>query len=204
MLYTAPFNLSRLEVTGQPVKVQDNVHTWPGSGSGSFDVSATGSLVYIPDGSVVSEAHLLWLDRQGTSTPLLQERRRYVDAALDPEGTRLVAAIADDFGEADLWVHEIERGTWARITSGMNAAARPVWSPDGKWIFSTSFKSGEGELFRVPSRGGSPEQLTSVVDFWEFPGSLTPDGRTLAFHQNGMGQNHLMTLLLSRAAPRSA
>ena len=203
VLHAAPFDLSRLEVTGKPIKVQDNVHTWRGSGSGSYDVSATGSLVYIPDRSVVSEAQLLWLDRQGTRTPLLEERRRYVSAALNSEGTRLVAAVADDFGEADLWVHEIERGTWARITSGMHAAAQPAWSPDGKWIFFTSFKSGEAELFRIPSRGGSPEQLTSDVGFWEFPGSLTPDGRTLVFYQNRLGQSHLMTLMLEpRGTPQ--
>ena len=203
VLHAAPFDLSRLEATGKPIKVQDNVHTFAGAGSVSFDVSATGSLVYIPEGHLFPEGQMLWLDRQGKAAPLLEERRRYVGAAFDPEGKRLVAAIADDFGEADLWVHDIDRGTWGRLTNGVHAWSELAWSPDGEWIFFTSFKSGEGELFRMPSRGGSPEQLTSDVSVWEHAGSVSPDGTTLLFWQATPSQGDLMTLKLEpRGAPQ--
>jgi eukaryotic-like serine/threonine-protein kinase len=206
VLHAAPFDLSRLEVTGKPIKILDNVHTFAGSGSVSFDVSATGSLVYIPEGGLFPEGDILWLDRQGKVAPLLEERKRYLGAAFDPEGKRLVAAIADDFGEADLWIHEIERGareTWGRVTYGMHAWSELAWSPDGQWIFFTSFKSGEGELFRMPSRGGSPEQLTFDVTVWEHPGSVTPDGTTLLFWQAPISQSDLMTLKLEpRGTPQ--
>jgi Tol biopolymer transport system component len=135
--------------------------------------------------------------------PLLEERRRYLGAAFDPEGKRLVAAIADDFGEADLWLYEIERGTSGRITTGMHAWSELAWSPDGQWIFFTSFKSGEGELFRMPSRGGTPEQLTSDSTVWEHPGSVTPDGKTVLFWQAAVSQNDLVTLKLEpRGTPQ--
>jgi eukaryotic-like serine/threonine-protein kinase len=203
VLHAVPFDLSRLEATGQPVKVLDNVHTFSGSGSVSFDVSASGSLVYIPEGYLVPEGQLLWLDRQGKMTPLLEERRRYLGATFDPEGKRLAAAIADDFGEADLWMHNIDGGAWGRLTNGIHAWSELAWSPDGEWIFFTSFKSGEGELFRMPSRGGSPEQLTSDVAVWEHPGSVTPDGTTILFWQAAPSQADLMTLKLEpRGAPQ--
>jgi serine/threonine-protein kinase len=201
VLHAVPFDLPRLEVTGKPIKVQDNVHTFAGSGSVSFDVSATGSLVYIPEGHLFPEGEMLWLDRQGKMAPLAKERRRYVGGAFDPEGKRLVAAIADDFGEADLWLHEIDRGTWDRLTLGAHAWSELVWSPDGEWIFFTSFKSGEGELFRMQSRGGNPEQLTSDGSVWEYAGSVSPDGTTLLFWQAAISQGDLMTMKLD---PRSA
>ena len=167
VLHAVPFDLSRLEVTGEPVKVLDGVSTHSGSGSAAFDVSASGSLVYIPGVQRAPEGDLVWLDRQGRITPLVEHRQPYTGAAVDPEGKRLAVSIAGEYEEADIWVYEIERGSWTRLTNGMHAWRTPVWAPDGKWIFFTSFASGEGDLFRIPSRGGRPEQLTSDITAWD-------------------------------------
>ena len=61
-------------------------------------------------------------------------------------------------------------------------------------ISFTSFTSGEGELFRIPSRGGSPEQLTSDISAWEYTGSVSPDGTTLLFWKTLPSQSDLMTM----------
>jgi serine/threonine-protein kinase len=103
-------------------------------------------------------------------------------------------SIAGEYEEADIWVYEIERGSWTRLTNGMHTWPTPVWAPDGKWIFFTSFTSGEGELFRIPSRGGSPEQLTSDIKAWEYAGSVSPDGTTLLFWKSLPSQSDLMTM----------
>ena len=194
VLHAVPFNLSRLEVTGEPVKVLDGVSTHSGSGSAAFDVSASGSLVYIPGVHRAPEGDLVWLDRQGKITPLVEHRKPYTGAAVDPDGKRLAVSIAGEYEEADIWVYEIERGSWTRLTNGMHTWTGLVWSPDGKWIFFTSFTSGEGELFRIPSRGGSPEQLTSDISAWEYAGSVSPDGTTLLFWKSLPSQSDLMTM----------
>ena len=196
-LYAAPFDLSRLEVTGEPVKVLDDIQSLSLSGSVAFDVSASGSLVYIPEADRYPQADLLWLDRQGkTAAPVLRDRRRYIGAALDPNGKRLAVAIADDLGEADLTVYEIEGERSTRLTTGMHTWTQLAWSPNGKWIFFTSFKSGNAEVFRVPSDGGVAEPLTSDPMYWKYPTSVTPDGKTLLFWETAQGQSDLMLLKL--------
>ena len=195
MLYAVPFDLSRLELIGEPAKVLDDINSFAGSGSAAFDVSSSGSLVYIPGANRIAEGELVWLDRQGAITPVVQERRRYMaGAALDREGKRIGMSIADDLGEADLWVYDIDGRAWTRLTTGMLLAGALAWSPDGQWIFFTSFKSGEGKLFRMPSREGSPEQLTFGVDSWEYAGSVSPDGKALLYWKALASQADLMTL----------
>jgi hypothetical protein len=38
--------------------------------------------------------------------------------------------------------------------------ARSAWSPDGKWIYFSSERSGRGEIRRMPSGGGPALQMT--------------------------------------------
>jgi Tol biopolymer transport system component len=196
MLYAAPFDLSELKVTGEPVKVLDHVNTFAGSGSTAFGVAASGALAYIQDSYVVPRAQLVSLDQKGTVVPLSEEWRSYVGAEVDPRSKRIAASIADALGESDLWVYEIERKAWTRLTTGMQVWSELAWSPDGTWIYFTSFKSGEAEIFRIPSGGGRDDQLTSDGLAWEHPGSVSPDGKTLLFWQALPSQADLMTLSL--------
>ncbi len=203
-LYAATFDLTRLEVTGKPVKVLDNINPFAGSGAAAFDVSATGSLVYItgPSAERIPEGELVWLDRRGNIVPLPEQPKRYLGAALDAESKRLVVSIGENDGEGDLSLYEIDRGAWTRLTTGMQTAYALAWSPDGKWIFFTSFKSGEGKLFRIPSQGGTPEQLT-FLDSWDYPSSVTPDGASVVYTKTEPAYAGLMTLRLDpRGAPQ--
>src|SRR2546421_7671932 len=50
-LFAVPFSLDRLERAGTPLKLIDNVATEPRNGEGSFRVSSTGTLVYVPEPS---------------------------------------------------------------------------------------------------------------------------------------------------------
>jgi serine/threonine-protein kinase len=195
-LHAAPFDVVRLEVTGKPVKVLDDVHTFLGSGSALFDLSASGSLVFSPGADLFPDGELQWVDRDGTMSTFDGRHRPYLGASVDPSGTRVAAAIADEFGEADLWVCDIARCAWSRLTSGMHAWSEIVWSPDSRSIFFTSFKSGEAEVFRIPSSGGEPEQLTFDSTVWEHPGSVSADGKTLVFWQASVSRGDLMTVTL--------
>ncbi|MBZ5624102.1 MAG: hypothetical protein LAQ69_36195 [Acidobacteriia bacterium] len=56
----------------------------------------------------------------------------------------------------------------------------PSLTPDGKWIVFTSERAGQADLYRVQPDGSALEQLTNDPAF-DDQGSLSPDGKSLAF-----------------------
>ena len=77
-LLAVPFDVVRLEVTGGPVPIVEDVAqagiTF--SGTAQYTFSDLGSLVYVPGGRVVKRT-LVWVDREGKEEPLAAEPRGY-------------------------------------------------------------------------------------------------------------------------------
>ncbi len=182
-LYAVPFDLARLAVTGPPVPVLDGVAFYGAAGLAFYDVSAAGTLVYLPLDPKTFDAELVWVDRKGTATPLTDVRRWYGEAKLAPDGRRLaVAAQTSEEEQSDIWILDLARGSWGRLTSGgLNYS--PVWSSDGERLAFASNRSGTINTFWMPiDRSSPPEQLTKS-DTWTDPLSWSPDGRTLLVEQ---------------------
>ena len=179
-LYAVNFDTRNLRITGQPKRVLDDVYSYSGSGFTAFAVSATGSLVYIPGADRVRNAELVWVDRQGHATPLLETRMPYDTAAISPDGKRLAVAINSTLEDSDLWLYDLRGRVWTRLTFGQRAYG-PVWSPDGRWLVYLSVRSGHQKLSRIRTEGSAdPEQLTSGVE-WDLGPAVSPDGRVLMF-----------------------
>jgi len=71
-------------------------------------------------------------------------------------------------------------GAERRLTDVKGLDDGPEFSPDGKFIYFNSVRSGSMQIWRMAPDGSNPEQVTS--DEWNnwFP-HLSPDGRWIAF-----------------------
>ena len=175
-LEAAPFDLDRLEVTGQPVPLSLEVSTVTMLGTAHFSLARDGSLAYVPAGGP-TEKTLVWVDRNGWTRPLTEARRAYDTPRLSPDGKRLAVTIGDE--RAHIWVYDLERDALTRL-SGPDGNV-PIWTPDGERV---TFKSGveTPEIVWQKADGGStPEKLTSLTNYNSDPNSWSPDGKWLAF-----------------------
>src|SRR4029077_3561065 len=60
----------------------------------------------------------------------------------------------------DIWLVDADGSNPRRLTVSVARDFSPRFSPDGKWIAFTSSRTGNNDVFIMPSTGGEPKQLT--------------------------------------------
>ena len=79
-----------------------------------------------------------------------------------------------------IWTVSADGQEPVRITQGDGPFEfSPSWSPDGRWIAYTTWDGGEGgHVWKIPSSGGTPQQLTTSPSEYAHP-VWSPDGSEL-------------------------
>ncbi|HSE62469.1 MAG TPA: protein kinase [Thermoanaerobaculia bacterium] len=184
--FRAPFDLSRLSVTGPAVPVAERITVDAGNGSASFALAPDGTLVYAEGPPVVDPASIVFrLDRQGTEKPLPLPAAYYSHPSLSPDGKAL-ALMKCDGVRCKLFVYDLERNVLSPLASEPGRSFNPVWSPDGRRLAYSGFAVGAPALFVRNADGtGQAERLTNAPterrEAAEFPNSWSPDGRSIAY-----------------------
>jgi serine/threonine-protein kinase len=183
------FDLDRLEVTNpNPVPVLDGVIT-KNSGAANFDLARDGSLVYVAGtGGGVAQRTLVWVDRAGREEPLETPVLAYQRPRVSPDGTRVAVDVADPEG-ADIWIHNLVRGTERRLTTDPAVDIGPLWTPDGDRVVFESDREGPVALFsKLVDAPGDAERLMSASDRQTIEAAAwAADGQTLLFWWAGGG-----------------
>jgi len=181
-LFAVPFDLKRLEVTGQPAPVLEGVVTNPANGGAQFSFSETGNLLYVAGRSTTQNFSIEWMDWEGKFTPLREAPGDYRNPAFSPDGKRLALEIREG-RRTDIWVYEWERDTLTRLTFGGNGNFRPVWTPDGQRITYTTMEKGGYDLNWKHADGAGDALRLTQDKSPKFPHSWRPDAQVLAFIQ---------------------
>jgi Tol biopolymer transport system component len=176
------FNPRTLALEGEAKPVADHVAVNTDTWRSIVTASATGELVY-QHGVAGGGSQLVWYDASGKlGEPVMPEIADYTEPALSPDASKL-AYVLETNGLADIWVVDLVRHTKTRITFGPLYSAYPVWWPDGKSVVFTYGASAVGEtLYRQNADGtGAKEKLLDTPGIAAIPGSVSPDGRYIAY-----------------------
>jgi Tol biopolymer transport system component len=152
------FDAGRLELTGEPFPVAENVETGGNRNTAAFSVSENGVLVYTHVFADVTR--LVWLDRQGKEIEQVPAGENGLGVQLSPDD-RMAATFktAQDHSSA-IWVLDLVRGTASRLTFEPVSPMLPVWSPDGKRVaYSRQLGRDFPILWRDAAGVGNPEPL---------------------------------------------
>jgi serine/threonine-protein kinase len=188
-LMAAPFDLTRMALTGGEVGVLDDVMQEVGTtavqldtGSGQYAVSASGTLAYVR-GDVLPDAEnvLQWVRRDGSTEPIAAPRRPYFSVRLSPDG-RHVALGTLGLRDQSIWRYDLADGNLIRLTTE-GRAEQPIWTPDGSRLVFSFAVGGPYNLFGMPADGSGPPARLLTGQGFQFPGAWTPDGR-LIFVEN--------------------
>ena len=160
------FDPDRLETIGEPVTLVEAVQTTR-NGRLQFAVSRTGALVYIPAGAATAAVRprvLVWVDRQGRTTPIPAPPRAYNLAVVSPDGRRAAIELLDE--ENDIWTLDFSTNLLTRLTFGPSLEQSPVWTPDSRYVLHTSLRESRVlNIYKQAADGtGTPERLTTSGD----------------------------------------
>jgi eukaryotic-like serine/threonine-protein kinase len=176
-LLAAPFDPSRLELTGAEFPVVANVAVERGmvGGMTHYAISRTGTLAYAPDAGAHS---LVLVPSEGSERIIGSEQLIIHNPQFSPnDGRRVVFAAQRRAGErSQLWVHDLDTNITSQLTS--DGGSRPVWTPDGGSV--TYSRLGDGLYVKGADGRGNARQLLGLKNpHWLI--GWTPDARTFAY-----------------------
>ena len=171
-------DLKKLELTGDPMKVADQLAVdavnW-----GGISV-ADGRLAYRAGG--VGLRQLKWFDRTGKPLGVVSDPDP--GNLLYPELSRdsaLVALLRTVEGNADVWLLDTVRGSKVRFTYDPSNDNAPVWSPDRQRIVFSSIRQGPYKLFIGPSSRPNAETLLRDSPNNNYAQDWSRDGRFILY-----------------------
>lgn len=180
-LLAASFDGKRLQLTGPAQPVLDDLAEFFTAGVAHFSVSATGTLAYLRASSLAHRRRLVWVERNGGSRPASDASHNYIGPRLSPDGRRLAFAIDEESN--DVWIYDLERGSSTRVTFRPDREFAPLWTPDGKRLIFT-LEQPVYDLYWKPVDGNSPDEPLLATGFDKIAGSVTPDGKLLAYSEH--------------------
>jgi eukaryotic-like serine/threonine-protein kinase len=186
VLFAAPFDPVRLEVTDGKVPVVEGVlRTMAGavsSGAAHFSVSDTGSAVYIagPVATLSDQRDLVLIDRNGSREALALPPGAYENPRISPDGSRVAFDMED--GQQVL-IHNLAGNTARRQLTVEGKNRFPIWSPDGQLVAFQSDREGDLAIFWQRADGtAAAERLTRPErGTAHAPRSWSRDGKQLLF-----------------------
>jgi serine/threonine-protein kinase len=185
-LMAAPFDVSRLELTGSPRVLESGVlharhmgDTAFETGVGHYDVDAQGTLVHTTAGVFRDLPNtVVWVDRSGGSTPADVESGVYFSVRVSPDGSSLL--LWKD-NPSSVWVHDLKRGATRRELEGETKTySWFAWGPGPDRITGTRFTETGTEM--LTARIGADSGQTSVLPFSRpgiFVSEWSRDGQVL-------------------------
>ncbi|HVR72359.1 MAG TPA: winged helix-turn-helix domain-containing protein [Vicinamibacteria bacterium] len=183
-LMAVPFDARTLRVGGTAVKVLEGIGFGPTNGQPLFGVSPVGTLAYFAGTVIGTRTQMAWMEVPGKRRHALEAPPGfYIDPVLSPDGRRL--AVAPTYGShQDIWVTDLARGTWTRLTANPRFDGAPLWRPDDPSSILFTMARGQPyahDLFSVPADASRAPELVYASPYAKFAASSSAASRLVAF-----------------------
>ncbi len=160
------------------------------------------SLVILHD--PLNSAELIWMDAAtGENHPLTASGGRVFDFSVSPDGEKIVYSRINLRDGSDLILTKRD-GTEEKVLveCGDLACLEPVWTPDGRFVAYTRYKSGltaslmegVGKIYVVDVISGSSNLLFDNPGLYGSLPVFSPDGSALSFYDYGEQAIRLVNL----------
>lgn len=177
-LMALEFDTQRRKVLGDPFLVAQDIGRRVSYQVRMFSIASNGTLAYVRTSAKLESGALVWVDRQGQSSPIVEVERVVDTPRISPDGRRIAFRAPGPM--CDIWVHDIERGVTTRLTrEGDNHGI--AWFGDSRRV--AFCRLGAPSLWNVMSASldgaGDVEELLPPGIPRGFVSSVTQDGQLI-------------------------
>jgi eukaryotic-like serine/threonine-protein kinase len=153
-LMAQQFDLSSLQLKGDPSPITEDVMDDGGFNLSVFSASESGILLY-QTGHAAAGAKLLLADRNGKITSTVGDKVEYFRPRYSPNGEFIMSGVFDPkLLRLNIWEFDLRTGGRNRITSG-TGENYPNWSSDGTRIIYSSSRNGNWNIYEKSLSGTS-------------------------------------------------
>jgi serine/threonine-protein kinase len=205
-LEVARFDTTRLEVDGPFARLGEGAsmagaQSMAGGGAiASYDVAAAGrGLVYMKARSTQEERGVYSLDLHGKAELLSSDARMYADAAVSLDGSKLAVDVHREPGVTEIWVLDLARRSWLRLTTGQNDW-QPAWQDDHTLIFARGRDNAAAiwDVYALSVSGNATPTLLASFPHQVGSDAVAPNRSAVVFAMFGPSSVDLWTQPLGR------
>ena len=100
--------------------------------------------------------------------------------AWSPDGRKLALTLSGDSGHPQIYLLDLSTQHLTRLTDSPSINTEADWSPDGRYIYFTSDRAGEPQIYRIGTTPGSATQRITFTDEYNAGPHVSNDGKWLA------------------------
>jgi serine/threonine protein kinase len=184
-LVAQKFDLKKLDISGEPFALAEDLYSEPGAGTASYSVSAHGILAYAATSGYGSQ-QFVWMDRTGKQLSSMGDSGILGDPWLSPDEKRLALYMSRTAagGKTDIYLLDLAQNIFTRFTFDPANEFNPTWSPDGTRIAFCSNRGGPYNLYIKEVGGNSEEKILYSSHDWKFISDWTKDGKYIIFEND--------------------
>jgi TolB protein len=189
LIYNADGRIWRIPVEGgAPVEIPTGRNI---KNNNDHGISPDGTQLVISDQSEPDNlSRIFVLPLAGSSAPralVSDPRARSYWHGWSPDGKTLAyvrVGTGDD--SYDIWTKDLAGGPARPLIVGPGVDDGPEYSPDGKYLYFNSTRSGAMQIWRANADGSNPVQLTRDPERRDWFPHLSPDGKWIVFVSFGL------------------
>ena len=183
-LFAQRFDAGTGRLSGSPALVANDLATLPSLSAAAFWASNTGLLAY-RTGLALERVMLRWVGRDGKNLGEAAPAASYTAVRLSGDGSRLAFGRRDASTAGDIWTLDFARQVTTRVTFDPKADGCPAWSPDGRRLAFTSWRTGVSQIYVKDAEGGDQDQQLTTTPEDKCVLDWSRDGRYLLYGQQG-------------------
>jgi serine/threonine-protein kinase len=179
-ILVAPFDASRLVITGPPMPIADAIRRDGTASIGTraqLAVSRSGTLAFVP--AIDGRGTLGLVGQTGVFNPIGVSPDRFRSVAASPNGQQVAFTTGPPLRQ-QVSIHDLARGTTSKLTQE-GSDSGPAWHPSNRALAVASITQKSSGLFYKDLSGTERLLVPGEDSTFKRNASWSPDGRVLAY-----------------------